>query len=345
MKTSATKRLNKAIIILPLLLIYPSTTYAGFFSFMSKEVNSPAYANYDASEANSQNLALLEAALSANPNSSLNKVEATVVSGTALYSETGPSGTIADVNGSTPNTQISTYTVRNGDSLSAIARMFGVSVNTIIWANEGLTARNLKEGQTLIILPVSGIQHKIMKGDTIASIVKKYKVQMDDVLDYNDLKVNATLTVGDTILIPDAELAYIEPAKPAQAKLTAALHGANGPSYPGYYARPIFGATRSQGLHGYNAVDLAAPIGTPVYAAAAGTVIISLNGIWNQGYGNYVVISHPNGTQTLYAHASKLLVGVGQQVKQGDMIALVGSTGKSTGAHLHFEIRGAKNPF
>ena len=344
MKTSATKRLYRAIIILSLLLISPTTTYAGFFSFMSKDTV-PAYANYDASEANSQNLALLEAVLSVNPNANVNKTEATVVSGTALYSETGPSGTIADVNGSNPNTQISTYVVRNGDTLSAIAKMFGVSVNTIIWANEGLTAKNIKEGQTLIILPVSGIQHKVVKGDTISSIVKKYKVEMDDVLDFNGLKSNSNLTIGDTIIIPDAELAYVEPKKPAQAKLTAALHGANGPSYPGYYARPVFGATRTQGLHGYNAVDLAAPVGTPIYASAAGTVIISLNGIWNQGYGNYIVVSHPNGTQTLYAHASKLLVKVGQQVKQGDMIALVGSTGKSTGPHLHFEIRGAKNPF
>lgn len=323
----------------------PTTIYAGFFSFMSNEVNTSAYASYDSSEANSQNINLFEAVLSLNPNPNPSKVEVMIISGTALYSETGPSGTLADVSDIVPTTQISTYVVREGDTLSEIANMFNVSVNTILWANEGLTTKNLKVGQTLVILPVSGIRHKVTKGDSLSSIVTKYKVRLDDILEYNDLKSNSVLTVGNIITIPDAELPYIPSAKPAQAKLTAALHGASGPSYPGYYKRPLVGGTRSQGLHGYNAVDLAAPIGTPIYASAAGTVIISRNGLWNQGYGNYIVIAHANGTQTLYAHASKLLVTMGQQVVQGENIALVGSTGKSTGPHLHFEIRGAKNPF
>ncbi len=345
MKKSAVKWLSKAIIIISPLLVLPTTTYAGFFSFMSNEVNTSAYASYDSSEANSQNINLLEAVLSLNPNPNPSKVEVMIISGTALYSETGLAGTLADVSDIVPTTQISTYVVREGDTLSEIANMFNVSVNTILWANEGLTTKNLKVGQTLVILPVSGIRHKVTKGDSLSSIVTKYKVRLDDVLEYNDLKSNSVLTVGNIITIPDAELPYIPSAKPAQAKLTAALHGASGPSYPGYYKRPLTGGTRSQGLHGYNAVDLAAPIGTPIYASAAGTVIISRNGLWNQGYGNYIVIAHPNGTQTLYAHASKLLVTMGQQVVQGENIALVGSTGKSTGPHLHFEIRGAKNPF
>ena len=92
-------------------------------------------------------------------------------------------------------------------------------------------------------------------------------------------------------------------------------------------------------------MDLAASLGTPIYAAAGGTVIIAKTGGWNTGYGNYVVISHGNGTQTLYAHTKANLVTVGQMVKQGQTIALMGSTGKSTGSHVHFEIRGAKNPF
>lgn len=342
MKNSATKWLSKATIILTPLLILPTTAYAGFFSFMSNEVNASAYASFDSSEANSQNINLLEGVLSLNPNPNPGRTEATVISGTALYSETGPSGTMADVNDVLSTTQISTYVVREGDTLSEIASMFKVSLNTILWANEGLTAKNLQVGQTLIILPVSGIRHTVVRGDTLSSIVSKYKVRLDDVLDFNDLNSNSTLAVGDTVIIPDAELPFVPSAKP---QLTATLHGASGPSYPGYYRRPIVGGVRSQGLHGFNAVDLAAPVGTPIYASAAGTVIISLNGLWNQGYGNYVVISHPNGTQTLYGHASKLLVTVGQRVKQGDLIALVGSTGKSTGPHVHFEIRGAKNPF
>jgi len=124
------------------------------------------------------------------------------------------------------------------------------------------------------------------------------------------------------------------------------VQSAGGPAYVGYYGHPIpSGARRTQGLHGYNGVDLGAPNGTPVVASAAGTVIISRQGGWNGGYGNYVVISHGNGTQTLYAHLSSNTVQTGDSVLQGQMIGYVGSTGRSTGAHLHIEVRGAKNPF
>jgi murein DD-endopeptidase MepM/ murein hydrolase activator NlpD len=109
--------------------------------------------------------------------------------------------------------------------------------------------------------------------------------------------------------------------------------------------RPIVGGVRTQGIHGYNAVDLANKIGTPVMAAADGTVTVAKMGGWNSGYGNYVVISHANGTQTLYAHAESLNVTMGQTVSQGDVIAYIGITGKTTGPHVHFEVRGAKNPF
>jgi murein DD-endopeptidase MepM/ murein hydrolase activator NlpD len=98
-------------------------------------------------------------------------------------------------------------------------------------------------------------------------------------------------------------------------------------------------------LHGYNGVDIAAPVGTSIFAAAEGTVIVAASSGWNSGYGNYVVISHPNGTQTVYGHASKVMVSVGEHVSKGQLIASVGSTGKSTGPHLHVEVRGAANPF
>ena len=109
--------------------------------------------------------------------------------------------------------------------------------------------------------------------------------------------------------------------------------------------RPIIGGRRTQGLHGYNGVDLGVSYGSPIYAAAPGTVIISRNGGWNGGYGKYIVVSHPNGTQTLYAHNSDNVVFAGANVIRGQVIGFVGSTGKSTGPHLHFEVRGARNPF
>jgi murein DD-endopeptidase MepM/ murein hydrolase activator NlpD len=175
-------------------------------------------------------------------------------------------------------------------------------------------------------------------------------VNLEEVAEFNELAVSATLSVGDEIIVPDAELAApVAPKRVAsniEKNPTAKLHDAGGPSYPGYYIRPIKTGTRTQGLHGYNAVDLAAAIGTSIYASAKGVVIVSSsNGSWNHGYGNYAVIAHPNGTQTLYAHMSQNLVSVGEQVSQGDIIGKIGLTGKTTGPHIHFEIRGAKNPF
>ena len=111
-------------------------------------------------------------------------------------------------------------------------------------------------------------------------------------------------------------------------------------------SRPVSGGYRSQCLHGHNAIDLAAPVGTSILASAGGTVIIAkTNGFWNGGYGNYVVISHGNGTQTLYAHMTKPTVSVGEKVQQGQKIGNIGMTGWTYGPHIHFEIRGAQNPF
>jgi murein DD-endopeptidase MepM/ murein hydrolase activator NlpD len=119
----------------------------------------------------------------------------------------------------------------------------------------------------------------------------------------------------------------------------------SGPAISGYFIHPLPGSVRTQGIHGYNAVDFGAPVGTPILASAGGSVLVSRVGGWNGGYGNYVVIDHPNGTQTLYAHNSKNTVWQGQTVVAGQVIGYVGNTGRSTGPHLHFEIRGAKNPF
>lgn len=113
----------------------------------------------------------------------------------------------------------------------------------------------------------------------------------------------------------------------------------------GYYALPITGKL-SQGIHDVNAVDISAPVGTVVHAAAQGTVIAVTNDDgYSGGYGNYIIISHPNGTETLYAHLSYAIARVGDVVSQGQPIAYSGRTGKVTGAHLHFEVRGATNPF
>jgi murein DD-endopeptidase MepM/ murein hydrolase activator NlpD len=237
------------------------------------------------------------------------------------------------------NDQISVYVVHEGDTLSAIAKMFGVSVNTIVWANDLNAKASLQTGQALVILPVSGVQHTVKSGETIKSIAAKYHADAADISRFNGLD-NPDLVAGQELIIPNGEEVPTTPSKPVPAK-----PGEGVPSYAGYYQRPITGGVKTQGIHGRNAVDLAAPAGTPIYAAAPGTVIISKMSGYNGGYANYIVIAHPNGTQTLYAHNTDNVVSVGQTVIQGQLIGHVGMTGNATGPHVHFEIRGAKNPF
>lgn len=270
-----------------------------------------------------------------------------IVGGAAIASETGPLGSMKNISALPPvNHQISTYIVREGDTLSTIAKMYGVTVNTIVWAND-LKTRTIKKDQTLVILPVSGVLHTVKKGDTLKALAKKYKADESEISEYNNIDPKAALVVGDIITIPDGEVATALSAAPASSAAgnSRLIRGYDGASYEGYYMRPLDGGKKTQGLHGYNGVDIGASLGTPIYAAAGGTVIVARSGGWNAGYGNYVVISHLNGTQTLYAHMSKVYVYQGQMVERGDTIGTVGSTGKSTGPHLHFEVRGAKNPF
>ncbi len=291
---------------------------------------------------NSQNVAVLHAALNSDPNPAKGGGDITIVGGTALLPDSGPLGTIADIEENIPTSeQISIYVVRKGDSISQIAKMFNVTTSTVIWAND-LSGGLIKEGQTLVILPVSGVSHTVKQGDTLASIAKKYKGDIDEIIQFNDLTPGQTLASGTVIVVPDGEGASLTNRT---GIATSKVRGTNGPSYAGYYMRPVAFARKSQGLHGYNGVDLAAPMGTPVLASASGDVIISRDSGWNGGYCKFVVINHNNGTQTLYAHMSEVIVGSSWHVVQGQVIGYVGNTGKSTGSHLHFEIRGAKNPF
>mgnify|MGYP001558748313 FL=1 len=281
-------------------------------------------------------MALLVAA--ATPPADVRNSYIPTVEGNALVSSVGPSGAALDSLFHKPTSdQISIYVVREGDTLSQIAEMFDVTVNTIKWGNN-LTSNTLKEGDTLVILPISGVKHVVVKGDTIVSVAKKYRGDANEIIAYNNLQEGDSLTVGSVIIVPDGEV-----LAPSPVIRPAGSFGLK--EYAGYYMRPIVGGRKTQGIHGYNGIDIGASTGTPILAAADGEVIISRTGGWNGGYGNYIVIRHSNGTQTLYAHNSRNNVSVGDTVKQGEVIGMVGSTGKVTGPHLHFEIRGAKNPF
>lgn len=313
-------------------LVFPTfvnRANAGVFTFISSVLSGTETINNSTeSNVNSQKLAILEAPLSAKP--AVGGAEITIVDESALEyeSDSGTDGYKTD--------RISTYIVHEGDTLSQIAKMFGVSVNTIIWAND-IKNGIITPGQDLVILPVSGVKHIVKEGDTIQAIVKKYDTDLNEVLGFNGLTADSKLAVGTEIIVPNAEIETVVAKTPVKSDAVVSS---------GYFIRPIAIGKKSQGIHGYNGVDLAAPVGTKIVASAAGKVIVSRNnGAYNGGYGNYVVISHPNGTQTLYAHMKDVHVAVGDEVKQGEQVGSVGMTGRTTGAHIHFEVRGAKNPF
>ena len=359
------------------MLLSPVFAQASTFSFIASLLGgNPDTTNASAQVLNSQNVPLLAAAINVDPHAPVGGGDITVVDGTSLMSDEGPSGTAADIGTSQhQNSQISVYTVRPGDTLSGIAAMFDVTAKTIIGAND-IKNGVIQPGQTLIILPITGVQHTVVKGDTLASLAKDFNSDAHDIASYNSLADGAALTVGDTLIIPNGEATTVvsgstgdssatTPAKSTTTKPKAAITthakviakiasgkstepylGGSGPALDGYFAWPLAGGIVTQGLHGWNAVDIGAPKGTPIYAAADGTVLIAkTGGGWNGGYGNYVVISHSNGTETLYAHMSVVLVSPGDTVGQGDTIGKVGMTGMATGNHLHFEVRGAENPF
>jgi LysM repeat protein len=284
-----------------------------------------------------------------NDNDSTTVIDST---GTAINASTGPMGVSDGKNtyDSSNSDTTSVYVIRAGDSISQIADMFGVSVDTILWANDMKKGDKLTTGDVLLILPVSGVEHTVAKGQTLQQIANLYKVDVNDIVQNNDITLNTPLVTGETLIIPNGEKSEESNTPISDKDLGASiakdkLYYEQHPTqdFAGYYIDPVPGYRLSQGIHDNNAVDLAIASGTPIHAAAAGKVILARYG-YNGGFGNVVIIDHPNGTQTLYAHQSKLATETGADVSQGEIIGYVGSTGHSTGPHLHFEVHGAQNP-
>ncbi len=322
-----------------LIIIIPLSVHAGVFSLFDNATTT----SETVPEVIKTDLVLdtpvLTPALNSEPTSARGGSDLLVEDG-ALVS-TGPIGKDEVDAARQGSGEISVYTVREGDTLSMIAEMFDVTTNTILWANDLSSAKAISPGDTLIILPMAGVRHVVKSGDTIAAIAKKYEADADEIVSYNQLEKGADLVVGTTLMIPGGALHTAAPVK----KAGSATKSTGGTGKSSSLAHPIPGAIKTQGIHGYNAIDFGASVGTTIRAAAAGEVIVAKTSGWNGGYGNYVVIRHSNGVQTLYAHLSTVSVGVGASVGQGETIGAVGMTGKSTGPHLHFEVRGGKNPF
>lgn len=243
-----------------------------------------------------------------------------------------------DARGPLTRDTVITYTIKEGDTLSEIADQFGISVNTILWSNEGVSAKKLRVGTEIAILPVSGARHIVGKGDNLSYLAKKYKVSILQIQEANDLNGD-TLKIGQELIIPGATV-----SGPSSSGAVAAKSSSSAlPSAGGYFIVPTKGHNWGK-RHDGNATDIANACGTPVYAAAAGTIEKTGSG-WNGGYGTFVKIKHGNGAKTLYAHLSEYAVGIGQQVGQGEYIGAMGTTGRSTGCHLHFLVEGMSNPF
>ncbi|MGB9911627.1 MAG: peptidoglycan DD-metalloendopeptidase family protein [Microgenomates group bacterium] len=238
-----------------------------------------------------------------------------------------------------PRAEIVEYTVKPGDTISSIAEKFNVSIDTIRWENNLTSSTTIKPGQVLRILPVTGVRHKVKPGETIYSIAKKYQVDPQAIVDwpYNSFANDETfaLAVGQELIIPDGIKPKETPTTPRPA-VYAQVPGAGVGS--GQFVWPTSGRI-SQGYAWYHkAIDIANKDAPDILAADGGKVVIA-GWVAPTAYGNRIVIDHGNGYATLYAHLSQIYVSVGQNVAKGQPIGKMGSTGRSTGTHLHFEIR------
>ncbi len=246
--------------------------------------------------------------------------------------------TITNISGSREN--IIDYTVVEGDTVSLIASKFGISADTILWQNDLKDGDSIKIGQTLEILPVTGIAHKVVKGDTVESISKKYGLPSAEAIvefPFNTFADDETfaLAIGQTVIVPNGVMpnAYgsITPAFAVQLTPNAGTVVASG-----QFVWPTQGVI-TQGFYWYHpGVDIANNAEPNILAADSGRIVAE--GWDSSGYGNRIIVDHGNGLQTLYAHMSAFYVTLGQTVNRGDSIGRMGSTGNSTGPHLHFEI-------
>jgi murein DD-endopeptidase MepM/ murein hydrolase activator NlpD len=220
-----------------------------------------------------------------------------------------------------------TYTVQSGDTVSGIARQFGLDVDTIRWSNPSLE-RNpdyLRPGADLTILPVRGVYHQVVAGDSLEKIATRYGVMAEEIANYplNHLAGDGALHPGDWIIVPHGSKTLTRPRPALDSNYL--------------FAWPLVGAVTQEYGSNHRAIDIGAPYGSSVYAARAGSVI---HASWAAtGYGYTVIIDHGDSYRTLYSHLKGAWVSAGQWVARGQLIGEVGSTGNSTGPHCHFEIR------
>ena len=218
---------------------------------------------------------------------------------------------------------IKNHVVKPGESLWTIASKHNINIDTLIGANDINDMNQIMPGDELTILPVRGIMYRIGPGDSFSNLVSKYDLDKEEVMQANNIRNSDQLSQGQNIILPGAK-----PEFGYQDRLNQ------------MFIRPVQGRISSPfgprwGSH-HDGKDYAVPIGTPVKAAGGGRVVYVG---WSSGYGNTVIIQHQQGMRTLYAHLNSFNVSSGQRVNRGQVIASSGNTGRSTGPHLHFEVR------
>lgn len=256
---------------------------------------------------------------------------------------TAPTGTHLSPS-TASRTGLTTYVVKEGDTISSIADEFSISIETVLNANN-LTVRSyIRPGDQLTVLPLDGLIYTIKKGDTLEKIAKTYGASTQDIHAWNSSINETALALGTQLLLPGGQLPEVARATTPTRQVSSASTIFTGPKPspatnipPG--AHMIWPTTVHRITQYYTwkhtGVDVAGPVGTPIFAVDDGIVVFSG---WTNGYGNNIMIDHGNGLRTRYAHASKLYLKKGDHVNKGDVIEAMGSTGRSTGPHLHFEV-------
>src|SRR3990167_1907224 len=239
-----------------------------------------------------------------------------------------------------PRDKIEEDEVREGDTISSIAKEWAVTEETILWENNLSAKSTISPDDKLKILPVSGVAHKVVSGDTIYSVAKKYQPNAQAILDFpfNDVGEDLALKTADILIVPDG--APMERAKPAPTQYLASeqLNFPVEDFGSAQFSWPSSGDLSQYFSWYHPAIDISNLGGGPIRASDSGTVTVAG---WpdGSGYGNRVIIDHGNGYTTLYAHMSSVYVRSGQTVSKGSVIGAMGSTGRSTGVHVHLEIR------
>ncbi len=236
-----------------------------------------------------------------------------------------------------PRRGVITYTVQPGDTAESIAEAFGLEATTIVWSNPEVEDAPdlLRIGQALNILPVDGVYHTVEEDDTLASIAEEYEVEVEDIVNlaYNDLQPpNYPIQAGMKLIVPGGSKPYVHKRVTAYAGPVP-----QGAQATGAFIWPVQGVITQWYWWAHRAIDIGAPVGSAIQASDGGYV--SFAGWTDIGYGYLIVIDHGNSFSTYYAHLSQIYVAAGQSVSRGQVIGAVGSTGNSTGPHLHFEVR------